>query len=85
MSTAQETPARRTNRVPAEERARLQREAVAAYTGDGGVRPLPLEEIARQLGRSYGYVRKLIIDADVKLRGRGVSGRVPDTDGEAGA
>jgi hypothetical protein len=54
--------------TPAERRAH-QKRARTLYLGGESIRA-----IARQLGRSYGYARKLLLDGGVELRS---SGRQP--------
>jgi transposase-like protein len=54
--------------TPAERQAHQQR-ARTLYLGGESIR-----DIARQLGRSYGYARNLLLDAGVELR---PSGRQP--------
>ncbi len=54
-----------------EARKKQQRHAVQLYQSGSSIRA-----IARELGRSYGYARTLLLDAGVELR---ASGRQPRT------
>jgi hypothetical protein len=56
----------RATRVTGEARAQLIREVAARYGAGESIR-----ELAASLGRSYGFVHRLLIEADVELRGRG--------------
>jgi hypothetical protein len=51
-------------------RAELAAELGAQYDNGANIR-----QLAEQTGRSYGFVHRLLVDADVTLRGRGGDNR----------
>jgi predicted transcriptional regulator len=57
---------KREARVVGVVRAELAAELGARYDSGASIR-----ELAEQTGRSYGFVHRLLVDADVTLRGRG--------------
>jgi len=62
--------ANRGRRVSGDQRAELSRIAAEQYTAGRSIRAL-----AAELGRSYGFVHKLLGEAGVELRGRGGNNR----------
>ncbi|GAB3279486.1 helix-turn-helix domain-containing protein [Actinocorallia lasiicapitis] len=57
-------------RVSGDQRADLARTAADKYASGASIRSL-----AAELGRSYGFVHKLLGEAGVELRGRGGNNR----------
>lgn len=53
-------------RIGGQERATLRARMVAAYTAGA-----PIRSIAEQVGRSYGFVHRVLCESDVALRSRG--------------
>ncbi|GAA0964371.1 helix-turn-helix domain-containing protein [Actinocorallia libanotica] len=60
----------RGRRVSGDQRAELARIAAEQYAAGRSIRAL-----AAELGRSYGFVHKLLGEAGVELRGRGGNNR----------
>jgi hypothetical protein len=58
--------AKKQARVVGVARAELAAELGAQYSGGASIR-----QLAEQTGRSYGFVHRPLVDADVTLRGRG--------------
>jgi transposase len=56
----------RATRVTGEARDAMTRQVVSQYRAGASIR-----ELAAELGRSYGFVHRLLCDAGVELRGRG--------------
>lgn len=57
-------------RITGTPRAKLSTELKKAYAKGASIR-----ELAEQHGRSYGFVHRLLTEADVALRGRGGAAR----------
>lgn len=53
-------------RITGAEREQLTADVAARYAAGGSVRG-----IALSIGRSYGFVHRLLVEGDVPLRGRG--------------
>ena len=60
----------KSRRVSGDQRAELARTAAEQYAAGRSIRAL-----AAELGRSYGFVHKLLGEAGVELRGRGGNNR----------
>ncbi|MCW4353156.1 helix-turn-helix domain-containing protein [Hoyosella sp. YIM 151337] len=57
-------------RITGESRERIRSEIRQKYESGASIRSL-----AESMGRSYGFVHKILVEADVKLRGRGGANR----------
>ncbi|MFZ2173876.1 MAG: helix-turn-helix domain-containing protein [Rhodococcus sp. (in: high G+C Gram-positive bacteria)] len=53
-------------RITGQSRAELQAQLKARYEAGASIRSL-----AREMGRSYGFVRNILAESEVPLRGRG--------------
>ncbi|GAB2812619.1 helix-turn-helix domain-containing protein [Actinocorallia aurea] len=57
-------------RISGDQREELARTAVEQYAAGRSIRAL-----AAELGRSYGFIHKLLVESGVELRGRGGNNR----------
>lgn len=54
------------SRITGEQRQELSQELAAKYSAGASIR-----ELAASTGKSYGFVHRVLTEADVQLRGRG--------------